>query len=583
MAPQSSIEAESFVDILRRRAAFEPDRHAYSFLNGRLDEEVVLTYRDLDFHARSVAGFLQERGARGQRVLVVCPPGLPFVTAFFGCMYSGAIAVPAYPPQSFQINQTLPRLRAIVRDSEPSIGLVAPDILALIERQLSSCEELRSVQWLIVPNAGEDGAANWKPPDIHRDTVALLQYTSGSTSTPKGVMVTHGNLIANSERSGRAFRLRPDITGVSWLPPYHDMGLMGGLLQPVYTGFSAYFLTPFSFLQRPVRWLQAISKFRATVSGGPDFAYGLCVRRIGVDETKDLDLSCWKVAFNGAEPIRSETLNQFASAFSSSGFDADAFSPCYGLAEATLMVSGQYRNAHSVLLSRNALQENRASRIEDPGSDDAVAFVASGPVDEHVAIASPVSLDRCGDGSIGEIWVSGPNVGTGYWKRPEESEQTFNAYLSDSREGPFLRTGDLGFIVDGELFVTGRIKDLIIIAGRNHYPQDIESTAERSHPSIRTSGCAAFTIDADGAEQLVIAAELEKRPQSQAAEIADEIAAVSRAIKRAVAEEHDIQVREIVALKSGALPKTSSGKIQRRACRAAFLDNTLLRLSSRPV
>jgi acyl-CoA synthetase (AMP-forming)/AMP-acid ligase II len=452
------------------------------------------------------------------------------------------------------------------------LAIATPEVLAIIESSLATYEEFRTIRWLLLPEPAADAASRWKPPDIQQDSLALLQYTSGSTAVPKGVMVSHGNLISNSEQSRRCFKLDPEARGVSWLPPYHDMGLMGCLLQPVYTGFPVYLLTPLSFLQRPLRWLQAISKFRATISGAPDFAYSLCVRRIGIEERNALDLGCWKVAFNGAEPIRSQTMERFAAAFSASGFDRNAFSPCYGLAEATLQVSGQYRQPHSVSLSWSALESNRVCPVEDASADDTAVFVGCGRADEHVAIVSPHSLNRCAAGSIGEIWVRGPNVARGYWNRPEESEQTFRAYIADSGEGPFLRTGDLGFIADGQLFVTGRIKDLIIIAGRNHYPQDIERTAEDSHPSIRPSGCAAFTIHIDGEEHLVIAAELEKRA------LEDDITAVSYAIKRAVAESHDLQVRQVVTVRAGAVPKTSSGKIQRHACRAAFLAGGLEKL-----
>jgi acyl-CoA synthetase (AMP-forming)/AMP-acid ligase II len=561
MRTEFSFELASFVDVLRSRAACEPDGLAYSFLNSRLQEETVVTYGELNFRVRALAAFLQELGASGERVLVLSPPGLQFVTAFFGCLYSGAVAVPAYPPQAFQINQTLPRLRGIIRDAEPLIGLVTPDILGLLERLFPACEELRKVRWLNLPNLTGDAAAKWKPIDIQRDSLALLQYTSGSTAEPKGVMVSHGNLLSNSEQIRRCFKLRPETRAVAWLPPYHDMGLMGGLLQPVYTGFRAYLMTPLSFLQRPVRWLQAISKFRADISGGPNFAYGLCVRRIGAEERNDLDLSCWKVAFNGAEPVHQQTLEQFAAAFSPYGFDPDGFSPCYGLAEATLLVSGQYRTPHSVSLAGTAV-------------------TACGQVDEHVAIVSPDSLNRCAAGSTGEIWVSGPHAGRGYWNRPDETERTFKAYIADTREGPFLRTGDLGFVTGGQLFVTGRLKDLIIIAGRNHYPQDIERTVEASHPALRPSACAAFTFSADGEEHLVIAAELERRPYSQAGDTEEYATAVSRAVRRAVAEGHDVQVHNVLPLKAGSIPKTSSGKIQRHACRDAFLAGGLELLES---
>jgi acyl-CoA synthetase (AMP-forming)/AMP-acid ligase II len=401
----------------------------------------------------------------------------------------------------------------------------------------------------------------------------LLQYTSGSTAVPKGVMITHANLLHNCEEMQCRLKLGPAICGMSWLPPFHDMGLIGCVFQPIYAGFTAHLMSPLTFLQRPIRWLQAISTLRAYVSGGPNFAYDFCARRITTDEKKNLDLSCLKILFTGAEPVHSQTLERFSDAFRDCGFQSDAFYPCYGLAEATLMVSaGRETGAPRVLsLDRTALEANRVVLKDESGARDLCTVVGCGQAGENVAIVSPESSAGCAKDLVGEIWVSGASVAKGYWNRPGETQLTFEAYRADTGMGPFLRTGDLGFKQDGELFVTGRLKDLIIIAGRNHYPNDIETTVEESHPSIRPGCCAAFTVVVDEQERLVIAVELDRRPAGSGTNPVE----VTRAITRAIAEVHDVQIHAIAVLKAGGIPKTSSGKIQRRACQAAFIRGEL--------
>lgn len=441
------------------------------------------------------------------------------------------------------------------------------------------------------------------------DTLAFLQYTSGSTGTPKGVMLTHSNLLHNSALIHRCFEHTPHSQGVIWLPPYHDMGLIGGILQPLYGGFPVTLMSPLVFLQRPFVWLQTISQTRATTSGVPNFAYDFCVRKITPEQRAILDLSSWEVAFCGAEPVRADTLDRFTVTFKSCGFRREAFYLCYGLAEATLMVSGGLKAALPTIYTVQgpALKRNR---VVMASAEDADVWKLIGcgqsPPDQKVVIVDPESLIQCPPAQVGEIWISGPGVASGYWNRPEETKQTFGAYLADTGEGPFLRTGDLGFLKDGELFVTGRLKDLIIIGGRNHYPQDIERTVEQSHPSLRPGCCVAFSIDVEGEEQLVVAAEVERHYQptyrqptnkrkdsveqnrlpdrngveiGQSSKLEDrlllDVDAVVRAIRQAVAEQHELQVYTVVLLKINSIPKTSSGKIQRQACRTEFLTNSL--------
>ncbi|WP_460200814.1 class I SAM-dependent methyltransferase [Scytonema sp. NUACC21] len=489
------------------------------------------------------------------------------MAAFFGCLYAGVVAVPAYPPRN---QRNTPRIQAIVTDAQAAIALTTTEILPTVQSLMTE-ESVGLLEWLTTDNLARGIENSWQEPIINRETLAFLQYTSGSTGTPKGVMISHGNLLHNAQTTYQFMEHSAESKFVTWLPMYHDMGLIGGILQPLYGGFPCIIMPPASFLQRPYRWLQAISQYQGTTSGGPNFAYDLCVQKITPEQKASLDLSSWNVAFNGAEPIRHDTLEQFAAAFAECGFRKEAFYPCYGMAEATLMVSGVQKATSPIVKAaqKSALESNRV--VEPSVEDDNVYhFVSCGRVipEQNVVIANPETLKSLQPGEIGEIWVSGPSVGQGYWNRFQETEETFHAYLSDTGEGPFLRTGDLGFLQDGALFITGRAKDLIIIRGRNLYPQDIELTAERSHPSLRSGASAAFTVEVNNEEKLVVVQELEFRARPNLEEVAN-------AIRQAVTEEHEVQVYAVVLIKPGSIPKTSSGKIQRRATRAQFQNGEL--------
>ncbi|GAB4217019.1 MAG: hypothetical protein OHK0022_58860 [Roseiflexaceae bacterium] len=565
----------TLVDLLRTQAAHQPDKHAYTFLlDGELDE-VHMTYQGLDRRAQAIGALLQQQGATGERVLLLYPPGLDYIAAFFGCLYAGAVAVPAYPPNPARLERTLPRLQAIVQDARPAIALTTAQIAGFAEVLGMQVPEFHAVQWFATDTLSDEQAADWRAPTIESGTLAFLQYTSGSTSTPKGVMLTHGNLLHNSELIHQGFETEPESRGVFWLPFYHDMGLIGGLIQPIYCGGTSMLLSPVDFLQRPLRWLQAISRFGATISGGPNFAYDLCARKVTPEQLAQLDLSSWRVAFNGAEPIRAETLDRFVETFGPCGFRREAFYPCYGLAEATLMVTGVSTEAAPLVgdFDANALERSRAIPVD--GDPRARTLVASGQPRQTMAIVHPESLTECAPGQIGEIWVSSGSIAQGYWNRPEESQRSFGARLADQPEaGPFLRTGDLGFVHGGELFVAGRIKDLIIIRGRNHYPQDIELTVERSHPTLRPGCGAAVAVEVAGEERLVVVQEVERQYRTI------DVEAVADAVRQAVAQNHELNVYAVVLLRHGSIPKTSSGKIQRHACKAGFLDGSLDALGS---
>jgi acyl-CoA synthetase (AMP-forming)/AMP-acid ligase II len=474
------------------------------------------------------------------------------------------------------------------------VALTTSSILSKIERLFAQAPELQAMRWLVTDNVTGSTARKWQDPSASSATLALLQYTSGSTAVPKGVMVSHGNLLHNSAYLTQALELTPDSVSVTWLPAFHDMGLSNGIIQPLYTGGRCFLMSPQSFLQWPVRWLQAISRYQATVSGGPNFAYELCARRITPEQRETLDLSSWVAAYNGAEPVRADTLKRFAESFAPCGFRPSFSYPCYGLAEATLIVSGGLLRDEPIVCTTGvaSLEKNRV--VADLEQQQNVrTFVGCGraQLNTKIVIVHPESLTRCAPDEVGEIWVSSPSVAQGYWNQPEETERTFRAYLADTGEGPFLRTEDLGFLKDGELFVTGRLKDLIIIGGRNLYPHDIELTVDQSHPAIRPGCCAAFSVDVADEERLIVTAEVERRyqpadrcPQDGEARSHPkvrprlDVEAVVRSIRRAVAEEHDVRVDTVVLLRTGRIPKTPSGKVQRRACRAGFLDGTLDRL-----
>jgi amino acid adenylation domain-containing protein len=522
---------------------------AFTFLVDGEGAEQSLSYGGLDLRARAVAARLQELGLAGERLLLLFPPGLDYVAAFLGCLYAGAVAVPAYPPTG---SRGLPRLRSILADCEPRAILTVGALRAALEKQMArrqaGGDAGLGLPLIDVDALGDAGADLWRDPGLSADALAFLQYTSGSTSTPKGVRVTHGNLAANERMIQESFGTHEGSVVVSWLPLYHDMGLIGGLLHPLCLGARCILMSPMHFLQRPLRWLEAVSRYGATVSGGPNFAYELCARRASAEAAAALDLGRWTVAFNGAEPVRAEVLDRFAAAFAPAGFRRSSFFPCYGLAEATLLVSA-----------------GRAGEEPAGGGPVPCGAIASGL---DVRIVDPATGLESPAGEVGEIWVAGPTVAAGYWKRPEASAETFGARLADGG-GTFLRTGDLGLLHGGGLVIAGRIKDLIVIRGRNLYPQDVEWTVERCHPAVRPGCGAAFAVDGlegAGEERLVVVQEVAQ---------GGDLDGVALAIRQAVAEEHEVQVSGLVLVRAGGVPKTTSGKIQRRACRELFLAGEL--------
>jgi amino acid adenylation domain-containing protein/non-ribosomal peptide synthase protein (TIGR01720 family) len=607
----------SFVEVTRHWAAERGDQTAYTFLSDADLTADSITFAMLDRRARAIGVELRQRTRPGDRAVLVYPPGLEYVCAFLGCLYAHVIAVPAYPPDPARLHRTLPRLRAMMSDAQANVILTTSQVREVGEFLFAQDEDLRTKAWISTDAVDLAQADSWQDVGTDRATIAFLQYTSGSTASPRGVVLSHGNLLHNEmlAREGMEF-WRPNRCMVSWLPPYHDMGLIGGILAPLFGGFPAVLMGPMSFLQKPLMWLQAITKYRATVSGTPNFGFDLCVRKITPEERDQLDLSSLDVLYSGAEPIQFATLRSFEEYFAPVGFKPTMFYPCYGLAEGTLIVSGG-RVADPVVSRRFDILELEKHRIvpleDDQSGSQRLVGCGRTLLDQVIAIVDPNTRKRALPDQIGEIWVSGDSVAKGYFRRPQETEHTFRATIDGEPGRTYLRTGDLGFLDGEELYITGRAKDLIIVRGRNIYPQDIETTIERCSPAMRPGCSAAFSVSIGGEERLVVVAELERRhrpdrrkapgapaqhpdrratrdrrsadPEVDAFGAAERLheapdgpvdpRAAVRAARRAIAHELDLSVHAIVLIKAGSINKTSSGKIQRSACRAAFLNGEL--------
>lgn len=710
----------TLVELLRDRSARKSNQRGFTFLNDGEKDEIHCSYKELDQHARAIAATLQQEDVVGERALLLFPPGLDFVASFFGSLYAGVVAVPAYPPDPVRLQRTLPRLEAIVEDAGAKFVLTTSPVLAMASVLFEQAPKLKDLKWIATDALPSGVEEQWHDFQVDTEDLAFLQYTSGSTGSPKGVMLSHANLLANCSYIYQAFGHSDSSKGVIWLPPYHDMGLIGGILQPVYGGFPVVLMSPIAFLQRPLRWLEAITRYGATTSGGPNFAYDLCIRKITPEVLETLDLKTWDLAFNGAEPVRHGTLDRFSKVFEPAGFRRQAFYSCYGLAEATLLVTGGKKSAlpavrsfqgpaleHNLVAPPRSLVEIEATyfgpcaprtdltkdlstsgtfvRTEEPLQSGTVIslrfsqglqekpieiqgevarvvpndrpdcgmgvrFIFGNPEQKErfeswvgrvtkgrpasggkgaktlvgagqpmpgtdIVIAQPASMTRCWKDQVGEIWIQGPCVASGYWNRPEETSGTFEARLLDTGEGPFMRSGDLGFFREGELFIAGRLKDLIVIRGANHHPQDIETTVEHAHPNFLRPGCgAAFSVEMEGDERLVVVQELDRRFQAdrraknatvgdakqtekqdrrsgsdrradradiqafappEEAKTKPDMDEIIASIRQAVSERHELQVYAVVLIKAGSIPKTSSGKVQRYACRTGFLSGTL--------
>ena len=570
------VNYSTVVDVLRHRAITQQNQLAYTFLADGETESDRITYQELDTQARAIAVQLLSEVKPGDRALLVYPysNGLEFIAAFLGCLYAGVIAVTDYPRRHIK---SLSQYQKRIVNSQAAIALTTQEFVDRVKSQLIAnpgvAVKLKALPWIASDRVDLNLAEDWQSPPIDENTLAFLQYTSGSTGSPKGVMVSHGNVLHNSEVIKQSFQNHSDSNILMWLPMFHDMGLIGGVMQPLYLGSSAILMSPIALAQKPFLWLQAISRYRATTSGGPNFAYDLLCHKVTEEQRANLDLSCWQVAFSGAEPVRAETLENFSKLYSPYGFNPQAFYPCYGMAEATLFITGgdAEQKPKTIYIDGHALAEDRIV-IVDKKQDNAKSFVSCGRtwLGDKIKIVDTESLTECASGRVGEIWVAGNGIGQGYWQQIEQTERTFQACLTGDGAGYFLRTGDLGFIQDEELYITGRIKDIMILLGRNHYPQHIETTVENSHPVLRPNHGAAFSIDVNGEEQLIVAHEVNRTSLRNL-----NVDEVIGAIRQTVAEQNLANVYGVALLKTGTIPKTSSGKIQRRACQSKFLDRTL--------
>lgn len=543
---------ETFVDLLRWRSQQTPDRLALTFAtNG--DEVQSFTYAELDRAARAVATELQLQDCTGERAVILLQPSAEYILALLGCWYARVTAVPVYSPRKNVSNE---RVQAILQDAGARVVLSTANALTELDRRQWSGGGSGPIIYVAIDQVDPQNADSWAEVNVSGHTLAVLQYTSGSTGTPKGVRLQHRHLIKNSDMIHRAMDTKESDVAVVWLPPYHDMGLIGGILQPLFGGYPVHLMAPATFLQRPLRWLEMISRHKGTVSAAPNFAYDLCTKRIKPEQLAQLDLSSWRLAANGAEPIRKTTLDAFQAAFLPAGFRPSAFFPCYGMAETTLLIAAPDPHQPYVHLpvDRQSLKEGRLTT----GSADTVDLVSSGvpAQDVSLCVVDPKAHQPLPDGSIGEIWVAGPMVADGYWNNPEATQEVFYANLDNGIQ-PWLRTGDLGAVVNRQVYVTGRIKDLIIVAGHNHYPSDIESTVMNAHSAVRAHGVAAFAVDEAGEERLALVVELDKGWRDL------DLAAVRETIVGQVSLHHQLRVHSLTFSAINSIAKTSSGKVQR--------------------
>jgi acyl-CoA synthetase (AMP-forming)/AMP-acid ligase II/acyl carrier protein len=564
-----SIAHLSIVDQLKWRAANQPDKLALCYLADGETETERLTYQALDLAAKKIAAKLQSLHLKNEYALMLYSSGVEFVKAFFGCLYAGVIAVPTYIPKSKQI---LHKIESIAQDCDASIILTTQDFLE--EGYLSTSRLAKLIT--LATEAIEDEASDYQSTETAFQNMAFIQYTSGSTSQPKGVIVNYKNIQINQSMLQYVFELSEASVGVTWLPLFHDMGLIASLLNAVFVGYPIYIMPPSAFIRDPARWLQCISKYHGTYTCAPNFAYDLCVKKISPEVRAQLDLSSLKKAINAAEPIQYIILKEFMQTFAASGFNEAAFTPAYGLAEATVFVCGKKEGAVKyAYLDAQALQKNKVVPSLNPQTSQILVSCGTANFKEQkIAIVNPDTLQECIQ-EIGEIWISGDHIAQGYLHKPEMSQEVFHAKLNGR---DYLRTGDIGFIdAAGELFITGRIKDLIILKGSNYYPQDIELTVEALDNSIRKNSVAAFSAEVDHQEELIVVVEVNR---NMLADFSPDV--FGSKIKSAVFNYNQLAIHEIVFIAPGTLPKTTSGKIQRQACKIQYQARQLNILSQFP-
>lgn len=556
----------TLVDILQTRYEYQGNEIAYRFLKDGEIEIDAITYQELDHKAKIIASHLQSINLSNQRVIIIYPydRGLDFITAFFGCLYGRIVAVTCHPPLN---RHGILEIQERLNDSQAQ-GLIAhPTLIKQLKEKLITPDNFN---W-IVNNDISTVVNDWQKPTITPESLAFLQYTSGSTGKPKGVMITHQCILDNQKMLKLAFGNNNNSIGLGWLPLFHDMGLIGLVIQALYVGRPSIFMSPVAFIQKPVRWLQAISRYKATTSGAPNFAYDLLCRHVTPQQRENLDLSHWELAFCGGEPIQMQTVNQFCQLFSSCGFRREAFYPCYGMAEATLLITGGKRGTFPIFKYVNEMAlENNLVVTNSHKKAGFLPIISVGKtwLDAQIKIVNPHTLQPCFSDELGEVWISGSGLGKGYWQDAKRTKETFQANIKNTQETSFLRTGDLGFLEGEELFITGRLNDVMVFWGLNYYPQLIEQTVAECHPALKQNCTAAVSVKQGGEPQLIIVSEID-RSYRKSLDF-DEIVAQ---ICWSVFDKYMIDVYSIVLLKTGKIPKTSSGKIQRYACKIKFINS----------
>ena len=556
----------TLVDILQTRYEYQGNEIAYRFLKDGEIEIDAITYQELDHKAKIIASHLQSINLSNQRVIIIYPydRGLDFITAFFGCLYGRIVAVTCHPPLN---RHGILEIQERLNDSQAQ-GLIAhPTLIKQLKEKLITPDNFN---W-IVNNDISTVVNDWQKPTITPESLAFLQYTSGSTGKPKGVMITHQCILDNQKMLKLAFGNNNNSIGLGWLPLFHDMGLIGLVIQALYVGRPSIFMSPVAFIQKPVRWLQAISRYKATTSGAPNFAYDLLCRHVTPQQRENLDLSHWELAFCGGEPIQMQTVNQFCQLFSSCGFRREAFYPCYGMAEATLLITGGKRGTFPIFKYVNEMAlENNLVVTNSHKKAGFLPIISVGKtwLDAQIKIVNPHTLQPCFSDELGEVWISGSGLGKGYWQDAKRTKETFQANIKNTQETSFLRTGDLGFLEGEELFITGRLNDVMVFWGLNYYPQLIEQTVAECNPALKQNCTAAVSVKQGGEPQLIIVSEID-RSYRKSLDF-DEIVAQ---ICWSVFDKYMIDVYSIVLLKTGKIPKTSSGKIQRYACKIKFINS----------
>lgn len=574
MKDKAKVEVSTLSEMLREKSSLYPEKNAYIFLKDGDEVGEKITFRQVDQEAQRLAGVLQSEHLQGERVLLLYPSSLEYIKAFFGCIYASSIAVPVYPPRA---NKAAKRIVSIVQDSQAKAVLTTKAIRDKLLESENFGAIASKLQWIATDALSEYKSHEWSPSVVDPNDIAYLQYTSGSTGHPKGVEITHRNVLHNSRYIHTLHRTGPDTVSVSWLPIYHDMGLIDGILQSAYTGGTAVLMPAVSFLQRPIRWLKAISDYSASHSGGPNFAYDLCIEKIRKSEIESLDLSCWTNAYVGAEIVWAKTLFQFSQKFKEAGFEDRSFHPCYGLAESTLVATGGEYGERPTLLEISQRMPGRKCKKDGIESIESGFLVGNGKSHQDiiVKIVNPVTLAECLPNEEGEIWIHGPSVARGYWKNEDLTKKTFQARCMGSDTREYLRTGDLGFLHKDELFYTGRLKELIIIRGQNYYPYDFERLIQDENPAFVTNGGAAFSVYVSNVEKIIIVQEV-ARTYIRKIDMKDEI----NKARKIIWNEFQLQLYDVVLTKPNILPRTSSGKVQRGAAKNLYSKGQIEYLAS---